>query len=68
VESICFALYDLYFIVNPFEFAGMNGVIAVVEDSVTITIQHLGKAAQGPIIYRICQITPVFDGFAGPAA
>jgi hypothetical protein len=51
MESICFALNDLYFIVNPFYFAGMNGVIAVVEDSVTITIQHLGKAAQGPIIY-----------------
>ena len=51
MEPIGFALYNLYFIVNPFEFAGMNGVIAVVEDSVTITIQHLGKAAQGPIIY-----------------
>ena len=38
MEPIGFAFNDLYFIVNPFEFAGMNGVIAVVEDSVTITI------------------------------
>ena len=38
MEPICFAFNNFYFVIDPFEFTGMNGVIAVVEDSVTITI------------------------------
>ena len=38
MESISFTFNNFYFIVDPFEFAGMNGVIAVIEDPVTIAI------------------------------
>lgn len=38
MEPICFTFNNFYLVINPFEFTGMNGVIAVVDDSVTITI------------------------------
>ena len=38
MESICFTFNNFYFVIDPFEFTGMNGVIAVIEDSVAIAI------------------------------
>lgn len=38
MEPICFTFNNFYLVIDPFEFPGMNGVIAVVEDPVTIAI------------------------------
>jgi hypothetical protein len=39
--SLSFNHFDL--IIYPFQDSGMNGVFAVVQDSITIAIQHPGK-------------------------
>ena len=38
MESISFTFNDFYLVIDPFKFAGMNGVIAVVNDTVAISI------------------------------
>ena len=43
VEPIGLTLDDLYFVIHPFKFSGMNGVIAVVEDAILISFQHPDK-------------------------
>ena len=43
MEAIGFALYDFNFVINPFEFAGMDSVLAMIKDTIAVSIQHLGK-------------------------
>jgi len=43
VESICFTLNDLYLVIHPFEFSSVNGVVAVVENTVAMSFKHVGK-------------------------
>ena len=50
MESISFTLNDLYFVINPFESAGADGIGAVVEDAVLISVQHPGKGIYRAIV------------------
>jgi hypothetical protein len=43
VEPIGFSFNDLYFVIHPFKFSGVNGVIAVIKDAVPVSLQHFGK-------------------------
>ena len=38
MESVSFTFNNFYFVIDPFKFTGMNGVIAVVKNAVTISI------------------------------
>ena len=44
MESIGFAFNDLYFVIDPFKFSGVNGVITVIEDTVAISLQRFDKS------------------------
>jgi hypothetical protein len=44
VKDTRFALDHFDLFVRPFDFAGMNGVITVVENAVSIPIQSLSEA------------------------
>ena len=46
MEPISFSFNDFDFVVNPFDFASMNGVVAMIDDAVTVAIKHLGKTGQ----------------------
>jgi hypothetical protein len=46
--TIGFTLDDLDFVIDLFQFAGMDGVITMVNNTVTVTIQHLYKAGHVP--------------------
>ena len=43
MEAIGFALYDFNFVINPFEFAGVDSVMAMIKDAITVSLQHFGK-------------------------
>ena len=43
MESIGFTLYDFNFIINAFEFAGVDRILAMIKDAITVSIQHFGK-------------------------
>jgi len=50
MESISFTLDDLYFVINPFESAGADRVSAVIENTISISIQHPGKGVYRAIV------------------
>ena len=45
MEAISFALNDLYFVIHPFKFSCVNGVITVVDDTVAVSFECLGKCS-----------------------
>jgi hypothetical protein len=56
VESIGLSFDDFYFIIHPFKFSSMNGVIAVIEDTVAISSSILTKAfTDGWFMDRACE-------------
>ena len=50
MESISFTLNDLYFVINPFESAGTDRVGAVIENAISISVQHPGKGIYRAIV------------------
>ena len=50
VESIGLALNDLYFVINSFESASADRIGAVIEDAISISVQHPGKGVYRAII------------------
>jgi hypothetical protein len=44
--SIGFPFNDLYFIVNPFQFSGMDGIVTVIQNAITMAVQHFAKVVQ----------------------
>ncbi len=50
MESVSFTLNDFYFVINPFESAGADRVGAVIENTVSISIQHPGKGIYRAIV------------------
>lgn len=55
MEPIRFTLNDLYLVIDPFKFSRMNGVIAVIENTVLVSFQRIGKGIDRRMIYRSSQ-------------
>jgi len=45
MEAICFSLHDFDLIVNPFDFTSVYGMVAVVDNTVTVTLKSVGKSS-----------------------
>ncbi len=50
MESIGFSFNNLYFVIQPFKLFGVNGVIAVIEDAVAMTLKHRGKGVHRLVV------------------
>jgi len=46
VEAIGFSFNDLYFVIDPFQLSSVNGEIAVIQNAIAISLQHLGKSVE----------------------
>ena len=68
VVAVSLAFDDLDLVVDPFQFAGVDGVITVVEDPVPMPLQHLGELVQSAMFQRAGQGAPFIQGFAGPGS
>ena len=44
MKSVCFTLNDFDFVIHTFQFAGVDRIIAVIEDTVSISFQHPDEA------------------------
>ena len=70
-KSIGLALKELYFVVHAFDFSGVNGIVTMIDDTVAMTIEHVGKLDQRftpggpgqltPVVKRLwfCEIWPM---------
>jgi hypothetical protein len=44
-EAIGFAFNDFDFVVNPFDLTGVDGIITVIDNTVTVALKHVGKSS-----------------------
>ena len=51
MKAVGLALDDLDLVVHPLQFAGVDGVVTVVEDAATMALQHLSKFVQCAMIH-----------------
>ena len=61
MKSIGFAFDNFNFIVYPLKFSGMDGVIEVVDDPVTVSVQHFNKSVYRSYFEGASQIAPLID-------
>jgi hypothetical protein len=52
MKSISFSFDNFDLIINPFEFTGMNFIIAVIQDSVAVFCKHICKRIHDRIVER----------------
>lgn len=46
MEAVCFSFDDFDLVVNAFDLTGMDRIIAVIDNTVAVTLQHFGKTGQ----------------------
>ena len=68
MEPIGLALNDFNFVIDPFYFAGMNGVITMVDNSITVALQHPYKGVYRAIFNGPSKIAPLIKSFASPGS
>lgn len=68
MEAVGLALDDLDLVVDPFELPRMDGVFAVVEDPLAVSLQHVGKGAQRLLFEGSGQRTPLIERLGRPGA
>ena len=66
METVSFAFDDFDLIIHSLQDSGMNGVFAMVQDSITIAIQGLGKLRDCSLAEGSSQSAPLIQGFMGP--
>ena len=66
--TIGFSFDHLDLVVHTFQLSSVNGIITVIEDAVTVSIEHLGKCPDLRMIYRSGQCTPIINSFVGSAS
>ena len=68
MKTICLSLDDLDFVIHPFQLASVDGVIAVINDPVSVPIQHSDKGVDRSIVKGSRQSAPLIEGFGGPSS
>jgi len=43
MEPVGFPFNNLYFVIDPFQFTGMNRVVTMIDNTITISLQHFYK-------------------------
>lgn len=68
METIGFTFNDFDFVIDPFQFAGMDGIITMIQDTIAIAFKHLSETVQGVIVQRAGQCTPLIQRLVGPGS
>ena len=59
MEAVGFSFYDFDFVVGAFYFGGVDGVDAVVDDAIGVTLELFGEGAYQGVADGSCQAAPV---------
>ena len=68
MKTIGLAFNDFNFVVHPFQLTSVDGVIAVVDDSVTVPFQHSDKRVHRSIVKGSSKIAPLIEGLGCPSS
>ena len=44
MKAVGFTFNDFNFVINPFQFTGMDGIVTMVQDAITMAFKHFDKA------------------------
>ena len=66
MEPIGFAFDNFNFVVYPLKLSGVDGVIAMVDDPVTVTVQHFNKSVYRSYFKGASQIAPLIESLFSP--
>ena len=66
METISLPLDDFNLVIDPFQFACMNRIITMIQDSIPVTPQGLNKLLHSRVINSLCQRTPFLNGILSP--
>jgi len=50
MESVGFPFNNLYFVIHSFNFAVVNSIIAVIEDTISILVKRFYKGGDGLLV------------------
>ncbi len=50
MKAVCFSFDDFNLVIHPFDFTGVNLVITVVQDAVSVSLKHFYKASNRGVI------------------
>ena len=64
--SIGSSFDDFDFVINPFQFSGMNGVVTVVENPIPVAFKGVGKLGDSFVSDSAGQSAPLIDSLVGP--
>ena len=68
MKTIGLAFNDFNFVIHPFQPTSVDGVITVVDDSVTVPFQHPDKCVHGSIVKGSSKIAPLIECLGGPSS
>ena len=68
MKAVGLAFNDFDFVVNPFQFTGMDGIFTMVQDAIPMAFKHFYEAVQRAIIQRAGKLTPMIHCFTGPGS
>ena len=66
MKAVRFPFDDFDLIIHPLQDSGMKGVFAMVQDSITIMIQHLGKLGDRSLPKGSSESAPLIQSLLGP--
>ena len=68
MESIGFSLDHLYLVVNTFQFAGVDRVITMIQNTISPSLQHVGKFVHIRMVNGSGKRTPLIQAFLRPSS
>lgn len=66
MEAVGFSFNDFDFIINAFQFAGVDRVLTMIQDPILVPFQHFGKAGNRRVFQGSCKGAPVIEGLFRP--
>ena len=50
MKAVCFSLDDFNLVIHAFDFTGVNLVITMIQDTVSVSLKHISKASNRGVI------------------
>ena len=66
MKTIGLAFNDFNFVIHPLQLTSVDGVITVVDDSVTVPIEHSDKCVHRSIVKGSSKIAPLIECLDSP--
>ncbi len=67
MKAVCFSFDDFNLVIHPFDFTGVNLVITMIQDAVSMSLKHFYKAGNRWMIKGSCHSAPAIERLGCPS-